>query len=193
MFKAIAIFVSAVLISAGGATVVSAGAEAGKSCEPLETQPIKVEGWISKKFKKDQNAIAREFASLGNTRTDLRVFPMGDTAQVVAIGRCVPAPIARHVLASALKYTGGVSYVINQDFVAPHWIGIGTTIFDEPSQQAVTEDQVKQLLNNDLSTEEFQALYKKFSVQNENSARWGQAVPNIKRPDKIHETAAPAK
>lgn len=156
-------------------------------CEPVETKPVKIEGWISKKFKKDLSVISKEFASMGNTNVDLRAFPMGDAASVTAIGRCVPAHIARHALENALKYTGGVSALINENFVAPHWVGIGATIFDEPSQQKVTEDQVKQLLNSALTTEEFHALYREFSRQNENSERWGRPVPNIKRPDRIHD------
>ncbi|MBI4382955.1 MAG: hypothetical protein HY579_02840 [Nitrospinae bacterium] len=168
-----------------GSASVFAETPAGQPCEPPETQPVKLEGWISKKFRKDQKAITQEFASMGHTRVDLRVFPMGDTAQVVAVGRCVPAYIARHILSSALKYTGGIAHVVNPDFVSPNWVGIGATIFDEPSQQKVTEDQVQQLLDEKLSTEEFHALYKQFSLQNENATRWGQTVPNIKRPDKI--------
>ncbi|OGW16340.1 MAG: hypothetical protein A3K09_00895 [Nitrospinae bacterium RIFCSPLOWO2_12_FULL_47_7] len=182
-FKMMALFTFTVLISLPG--VVFADTDA--PCEPVETKPVKIEGWISKKFKKDLSSISKEFAAMGNTNVDLRAFPMGDAAAVTAIGRCVPAHIARHALENALKYTGGVSALINDSFVAPHWIGIGATIFDEPSQQKVTEDQVKQLLNSALTTEEFHALYHKFSKQDDSSMRWGQTVPNIKRPDRIYD------
>ena len=59
-------------------------------CLPVEKKRIKVEGWISKKFKKQKKAIAKEFAELGHTRVVLKVFPLGETAKVVAVGRCVP-------------------------------------------------------------------------------------------------------
>ncbi len=168
-----------------GSAPVFAETPADQPCEPPETQSVKLEGWISKKFRKDQKAVFKEFAAMGHTRVDLRVFPMGDTARVVAVGRCVPVYIARHILSAALKYTAGIAYVVNPDFVSPSWIGIGATIFDEPSQQLVTEEQVKELLDEKLSTEDFHALYKKFSLQNESATRWGQTVPNIKRPDQI--------
>jgi len=106
---------------------------------------------------------------------------MGDTAKVVAIGRCVPAYIARHILELSLKYTGGVESLVNQAFYAAHWVGIGTTMFDEPSQQLVNEDQVKQLLNPELSTNEFQALYQKFSIQDETVPYFGLRPDNVKR------------
>ncbi len=156
-------------------------AAAETDCPPLEKKRVKVEGWISKKFKKQKKAIKKEFAELGHTRVVLKVFPMGNTAKVVAVGRCVPAPHARHILNTALKYTGGIESLVNQGFLAPHWVGIGTTVFDEPSQQIVNAEQVQQLLDPKLSTEEFQALYRKFSVQDETVPFFGLQRPNAKK------------
>lgn len=163
-------------------TLPAGAAASDFKCQPVEKKKVKVEGFISKKFKKDRKRIFKEFAEMGHTRTMLRVFPMGDTSDVVAIGRCVPAYIARHVLAKAIEYTGGVGQLVFQDFLHGHWIGIGTTMFDEPSQRKVTEEQVKQLLNPDLSDQEFHALYRKFSVQDELVPYFGLDVPNIKIP-----------
>lgn len=154
---------------------------AADDCVPVDKKPVKVEGWISKKFKKDRKQIFKEFGALGNTKVRLRVFPMGDTAKVVAIGRCVPAYIARHILKLALDYTAGIESLVNQAFVSGHWTGIGTTMFDEPSQQKVDEAQVKALLNPDLSTEEFHALYQKFSIQDETVPFFGLDRPNAKQ------------
>jgi len=154
---------------------------AGDECLPVEEKPIKVEGWISKKFKKERKQIFKEFGALGHTRVRLRVFPMGDTAKVVGIGRCVPAYLARHILKMALTYTAGVDSLVNQAFISGHWTGIGTTMFDEPSQQKVDEAQVKALLNPDLSTDEFHALYQKLSVQDETVPYFGLDRPNAKR------------
>ena len=160
---------------------VSATELAGK-CQPVEKKKVKVEGFISKKFKKERKKIAKEFSELGNTRTALRAFPMGDTSDVIAVGRCVPARIAQHVLTMAIKYTSGVGSLVVQDFLHGHWIGIGTTMFDEPSQKKVTAEQVKQLLNPSLSDKEFHNLYRKFSKQNKLVPYFGLDVPNAKIP-----------
>ena len=151
-------------------------------CKPVEKKKVKVEGFISKKFKKDRKKIFKEFAEMGHTRTALRVFPMGKTSDVVGMGRCVPAYIARHVLVKAIEYTGGVGNLVVQDFLPEHWIGIGTTMFDEPSQQKVSAEQVQQLLNPDLGDKEFHALYRKFAVQDELVPFFGLKVPNAKIP-----------
>ena len=162
--------------------------QAETACQIVEKKKIKVEGYISKKFRKERRKIAKEFTEMGDTRTFLRAFPMGKSSDVVAVGRCVPAYIARHVLTTAIKYTGGVGSLVTQNFIHSHWIGIGTTMFDEPSQRKVTTAQVNQLLNPDLDDKEFHALYKKFSKQNELVPFFGLKVPNAKIPGNTNNT-----
>ena len=156
-------------------------AEAPKPCEPVEQKRVKVEGYISKKFRKQKRAIIKEFKEIGHTRTAIRPFPMGKTAKVIAIGRCVPAYIARHVMAKALQYTSGIESLVNQAFLHTHWIGIGTTMFDEPSQQLVTPEQVKQLMDPSLGDEEFHKLYRQFSVQDDTVPYFGRRPKNVKK------------
>ncbi|MZG53426.1 MAG: hypothetical protein F3743_07765 [Nitrospinae bacterium] len=159
----------------------SAGpAPAQEKCEPLDKKQIKIEGYISKKFRKQRKAIFKEFTEMGNSKSVLRVYPMGETSKVIAIGKCVPVHIAQHVIKKAMKYSTGVESLVQQQFVHGHWIGVGVTIFDEPSQQLVSSEQVKQLLNPELSSEEFHQLYRKLSVPNELTPFFGLQVPNIK-------------
>ena len=162
--------------------------QAETACQIVEKKKIKVEGYISKKFRKERREIAKEFTEMGDTRTALRAFPMGKSSDVVAVGRCVPAYIARHVLTTAIKYTGGVGNLVFQGFIHSHWIGIGMTMFDEPSQQKVTPEQVNQLLNPGLDNKEFHALYRKFSKQNELVPFFGLNVPNAKIPGNTNST-----
>ncbi len=159
-----------------------------EECKPLESKSIKVEGYFSKKFRKQRKAIKKEFKEMGHTLTRLRAFPMGDTAKVVAVGRCVPAYIARHVLKTALKYTSGIESLVTQAFISPYWIGVGVTMFDEPSQQIVNAQQVEKLLDESLSTEQFHALYAKYTVQDKKVPYFGLKVPNAKIPEKPSES-----
>ena len=161
--------------------------EAKTACQLVEKK-VKVEGYVSKKFRKQRKKIIKEFIAIGDLRTSIRVFPMGKTADVVAVGRCVPASIARQVLITAQKYTSGIGSLVAQDFIYDHWIGIGTTIFDEPSQRKVTTEQVKQLLSPDLDDKNFHALYRKFSKQNELVPFFGLKVPNAKIPGNTNNT-----
>lgn len=160
-----------------------AGNNEPKPCEPVEKNKVKIEGYINKEFYRDQRKVIAEFTEIGHTVARIRPFPMGQTAKVVAVGRCVPAYIARHVLTKALQYTGGIESLVNQAFLHSYWIGIGTTTFDEPSQQTVTPEQVQQLLNPELNDEQFHALYRKFSIQDDTVPYFGTTPENVKKVD----------
>jgi hypothetical protein len=183
MFNKKVLTVGVVLLLTLGFTGQSAMAKdkGPEECVPVEKKRVKVEGYISKKFKKKRKAIYKEFAEMGHTRVALRPFPMGNTAKVVAIGRCVPAYIARHVLQKTLQYTSGVESLVTQAFISGHWLGVGLTMFDEPSQQKVSPEQVQQLLDPSLSTEAFQALYRKFSIQDDTVPFFGLRSKNVKK------------
>jgi hypothetical protein len=159
---------------------LSGPAQAQEKCQPLDKKRIKIEGYISKKFRKQRKTVFKEFTELGHSRAALRVYPMGETSKVIAIGKCVPVHIAQHVIKKAMKYSTGVESLVQQQFVHGHWIGVGVTMFDEPSQQLVSSEQVQQMLNPDLSNEEFHKLYLQFSVPNALTPFFGLQVPNVK-------------
>jgi len=153
---------------------------AEKECAPVEKKRIKIEGYISKSFRKQRKQVFKEFGNIGSTRVALRVYPMGETSKVIAVGRCVPAYIAQHIIKKSIEYSTGVESLVQQQFVYSHWVGVGVTMFDEPSQQLVSADQVKQLLKADISDEEFHSLYRKFAVPNALVPFFGLKKPNVK-------------
>ena len=93
---------------------LSGAAIAQEKCQPLEKKRIKIEGYISKKFRKQRKTIFKEFTELGNSRASLRVYPMGETSKVIAIGKCVPVHIAQHVIKKAMEYSTGVESLVQQ-------------------------------------------------------------------------------
>lgn len=169
-------FFLAALLAVSGHAAQTAYAET--QCETVETKSVKIEAWISKRFKKNKREIKKEMGSLAHTKVMLRVFPMKDPAPVMAIGKCVPVKIAQHAIRQALKYTAGVSSLVDQRVLYSHWVGIGTMNFDEYSQQSVNADQLKQLMDASLNTEAFQNLYRKFATQSDTVKGFGMDVPN---------------
>lgn len=153
---------------------------AEKECEPVDKKRIKIEGYISKSFRKQRKQVFKEFGAIGSSRVALRVYPMGETSKVIAVGRCVPAYIAQHIIRKSMEYSTGVESLVQQQFVHTHWVGVGVTMFDEPSQQIVSADQVQQLLKQDISDEEFHVLYRKLSVPNDLVPFFGLKSPNVK-------------
>ena len=153
---------------------------AEEKCESVDKKSIKIEGFISKSYRKQRKQVFKEFGEIGSTRVALRVYPMGETSKVIAVGRCVPAYIAQHIIKKSMQYSTGVESLVQQQFVHSHWVGVGVTMFDEPSQQIVSAEQVQQLLQQDLSDEEFHKLYRKMSIPNELTPYFGLQVPNVK-------------
>ncbi len=153
---------------------------AEEKCESVDKKSIKIEGFISKSYRKQRKQVFQEFGEIGSTRVALRVYPMGETSKVIAVGRCVPVYIAQHIIKKSMRYSTGVESLVQQQFIHTHWIGVGVTMFDEPSQQIVSAEQVQQLLQQDLSNEEFHKLYRKMSIPNELTPIFGLQVPNVK-------------
>ncbi len=153
---------------------------AEEKCEPVDKKRIKIEGFISKSYRKQRKQVFKEFGEIGSTRVALRVYPMGETSKVIAVGRCVPAYIAQHIIKKSMQYSTGVESLVQQQFVHSHWVGVGVTMFDEPSQQIVSADQVQQLLKQDISDEEFHSLYRELAIPDERVPYFGLQVPNVK-------------
>tara|TARA_B100000686_G_scaffold349455_1_gene442878 strand:+ start:2352 stop:2906 length:555 start_codon:yes stop_codon:yes gene_type:complete len=149
-------------------------------CQPLDKRPVKLEVWLSKKYQGDFRYLRKEFGAMGDTKVALWLYPAENPSGSVAIGRCVPAFIARHALQRAMAHTKGVKSLVHQSFFSPHWIGVGTSLFSELSQKKVTTEQVDSLLDDTLTTREFQELYREYTEQEEVVMGFGIEIPNPK-------------
>ncbi|MFQ5673034.1 MAG: hypothetical protein ACE5G9_08060 [Nitrospinales bacterium] len=153
---------------------------AAAECPPLEEHPVKLEGWLSKRYEGRLPGLVKEFAAMGHTRVTLWVYPAENPSGIVAIGRCVPVYIAQHAIRGARAYTAGVNSLVHQNFVGPNWIGVGTNLFAELARQPVTDKQVEQLLDENLTTREFQTLYRRLTIQDKTTHSFGIDLPNPK-------------
>ena len=153
---------------------------ASEPCRPIEERPIKIEAWVSKKDMKEYRALRNKFEAMGYTYAALWPYPGKNPSRVIAIGRCVPAYIARHALQEALIYYGEVNSLVHQNFVSGHWIGLGTALFAENSQQPINKQQLRTLLDPALDTLQFHELYQQLTAQDEEVSAFGQMLPNPK-------------
>ena len=144
-----------------------------EACRPIEERPIKIEAWVSKKDMKNYRALRNNFEAMGYTYAALWPYPGQNPSRVVAIGQCVPAYIARHALKQALVYYGEVKSLVHQNFVAGHWIGLGTSLFAENSQQPINRQQLRDLLDPDLDTFQFHELYQQLTQQDAQVSAFG--------------------
>ena len=156
-------------------------AEPEKVCPSVAEQPVKIEIWLPKRQERRFPVFRKELALMGHTRVFLWPYPAKENpSRVVAIGRCVPAYIARHAMQQALLHFGAIKSLVHQKFVHDHWVGLGTSLFAEGSQKPITPAQLKRLLDPKLTTGEFQTLYRQLTVQDVKVPAFGLNLPNPK-------------
>ena len=155
------------------------------SCSEISTNNLKVEAWLSKKYKKNSQNILKEFKEKGVSKIGLFIYPGNNPSRIVAIGRCVPVFIAQHLLKKAKKYSLGTTHLVNQGFVSSHWSGLGTSLFSENSMNAITQQQLTMLMDDNLDTQSFQKLYQSFTIQKTKAPAFGLMVDNPKLLDSI--------
>ena len=132
---------------------------------------ILVEISLSKDRKGDLEAIKRAFADVGVTKVRAIIFQAGNPPTNLAIGRNVSAPVARLAIQLAQTYNRGVTLLLPEERLAPHYIGFGSSIFDELFQYPVTPEDVTRLADPSLSTDEFHALYRRLADINTRRTR----------------------
>lgn len=155
-------------------------AVAEEDCLSISHKPVKLEAWLSKRYEKYLHSIRKDLGGMGNTVVGLFVYPAENPSRVVAIGRCVPAYIAQHVLSKAGEYKLGTTHLVHQGFVSSHWTGIGTSLFSENSMNLITPQQLTALMDDTLDTESFHAMYRKFTRQPEKVPAFGLMLDNPK-------------
>lgn len=121
---------------------------------------ILVELFLAKERKGDIDQIKQELGALSITRVRPQFFRLGNPPPNIAIGKNIPASVARVAMRLAITYNGGISYLLPEFRYFPDHIVIGSSAFDESSQIPVAPEDVEKLLNPELSTEEFHALYR---------------------------------
>jgi hypothetical protein len=150
------------------------------SCFETPKNNLKVEAWLSKKYKKNSIDILKEFKEKGTSKVSLFIYPGDNPSRIVAIGRCVPVFLAQHFLKKAKKYSLGTTHLVNQGFISSHWTGIGSSLFSEKSINSITPIQLAMLMEESLDTQSFHALYKSFTVQRKKVLAFGIILDNPK-------------
>jgi hypothetical protein len=150
------------------------------SCLEIPKNNLKVEAWLSKKYKKNVLDIQKEFKKKGIYKIGLFIYPADNPSRIVAIGRCVPVFLAQHFLKKAKKYSLGTTHLVNQGFISSHWTGLGSSLFSENSMNPITPIQLEMLMEESLDTQSFHALYKSFTVQRKKIKAFGIILENPK-------------
>jgi hypothetical protein len=125
-----------------------------------DNNKILVEIFLANDRKGDLEAIKKEFAAFSITKVRPQFFKLGNPPQNIAVGRNVPADVARLAIRLANTYNQGIKFLLAEERLAADYLAIGTSIFDESFQIPVSPDDLKRLSDPALTTTQFHALYR---------------------------------
>jgi len=134
-----------------------------QGCQIDRTTICTIEVWLGHKQKKNKRALRQELK-------DKQIKVLHHTFQFwkprgghpptnIAIGRGLSAEDARWVIDFALKYNDRVTGLVQQRLNPPHYVAIATSAWDANSETAITSEQLEQLRDPSLTTEQFHKLY----------------------------------
>ncbi len=136
-----------------------------------------VEILLASKWKGKMEEVKQSFADASGPGDEMKVrvkfFPFLDPPGNIGIGKCVTAESARRAIREGVKYNGKIDRLVMQEIMPHHWIKIGTTDTSELTWIPVGEDDLAQLADPKLSTDQFQELYRRLARQKEKRRPFG--------------------
>ena len=126
---------------------------------------ILVEIYLSPEQKGEIEAVKKAFEALSITKVRPQLFRKGHPPQNIGFGKEIPAEVAREAIRLAMTYNGGIQYFLPEKRLAPNYIGIGVSIFDEAFQVPAGADDLKRLSDPSLTTAQFHLLYDRLTDQ----------------------------
>ncbi|HEY4484799.1 MAG TPA: hypothetical protein VI702_00545 [Nitrospiria bacterium] len=140
---------------------------AQESGTPEANGKILVELFLAKERKSDLEAIQKEFEAAGITRIRPQFFRLGNPPENIAIGKNIPADVARLAIRLAVTYNRNIKFLLPEYRFFPDHIVIGSSAFDEKSQIPIRPEDLKQLSDPALTTPQFHELYRKLTGENQ--------------------------
>ena len=126
---------------------------------PANEPTVLIELFLSSDRKGEIDRIQTVFSEDSNIRLKTQFYPMGKAPLNIAVGRGVPASVARLAIQVAKKYNGGVHYVL-PDFLYPlNYIAIGASHFSEENHVRIGPADLEALSDPAYTTEAWHRLY----------------------------------
>jgi hypothetical protein len=132
--------------------------------DPAENNAkILVELFLAKERKGDLDAIKKELEALGITRIRPQFFRLGNPPENIAIGKNIPADVARLAIRLAVTYNRDIKTLLPEYRFFPDQIVIGTSAYDQASEVPIRPEDLKRLSDPALSTPQFHDLYRQLT------------------------------
>ncbi len=144
------------------------------AAETDAARPGRVEVVLAAEYRKDGEAIKQDFVEAGLANVHLQFMKQGQPPPNIGVGREVTAERARTAIRLAKKYNRGVTILLPTHLFPPHYVTIASSSFDDTVECAIQEDELRQLEDPALTTEQFHDLYRQFTVMRVPASKKGR-------------------
>ena len=148
---------------AAAALLFLAVAESG-GAESSGIQSIsRVEVVVAAQYKDHLDSLKQEFVEAGLGNVHVQVARRGSPPANIGLGAQVPADKAREAIRLALKYNQAVSILLPERLFPPRFVTIASSNFDDTVEYPILSEDLAQLLDPSLTTEQFHELYRRLT------------------------------
>lgn len=152
--------------------LLSVGASAARSDDAVSSG--RVEAVLANEHRKDLEAIKKEFAEAGLTNLHVQFMKVGKPPTNIGLGPSVTAERARAAIRMAKTYNRDVTILLPERLFPDHYVAIASSSFDDTVEYPVTAEQLNELENPSLTTEQFHSLYRRLTPADRPPAQKGR-------------------
>lgn len=131
---------------------------------------IKVELFMLKGSQKKAKFIKELLAEQNIKRVLIQFFRAGNPPKNIVIGSGIPADVARMMIELAIAFNNGITHLLPEARFFPHYVAFGNSSFDIQAQIPISPEDLNRLRDESLSTEEFHALFRSLTGEDEGVA-----------------------
>ena len=147
-----------------GGAVFLAGFPPALAAEPAAPPQGRVEVVLANEYRKDAEAIKRDFEQTGLSNVHIQFLRQGQPPPNIGLGRQVSAERAREAIRLALKYNRAVKILLPAYLFPTHFITIASSNFDDTVEFPIDEGALRRLQDPSLTTEQFHDLYRRLTT-----------------------------
>ena len=134
----------------------------------------RVEVVLANEQRKGLEEIKKEFAEAGLTNLHVQFMKAGKPPTNIGLGPSVTAERARAAIRMAKKYNRDVTILLPERLFPDHYVAIASSSFDDSVEYPVSTEQLKELEDPALTTEQFHALYRRLTPADQPPAKKGR-------------------
>ncbi len=135
----------------------------------------RVEIVLANEHRTSLEEIKKEFAGAGLTNLHVQFMKVGTPPANMGLGSSVTADRARAAIRMAKKYNRGVTILLPERLFPGHYVTIASSSFDDTVEYPISTEQLMELENPALTTEQFHALYRRLTPVDRLPGKKGRA------------------